>query len=161
MTLAWYRAGTVSVTNNNASVTGAGGTAWASKAREGDGFVGPDGALYEVASVNSDTSITLRTNYKGTTATGQAYGIMPAAPLSQDLYSRLIALFEMLESEINVGSVNIDGAAAEVPLAVQGDVSFEADASGNQTTILSRNSLSRQALLVLATALAPRARVGF
>ncbi|WP_342640949.1 hypothetical protein [Rhodoligotrophos ferricapiens] len=161
MAWAWYRAGTVSVTANSDAVTGAGGTQWAAgNVKAGDAFIGPDGKIYEIEAVASDTSIKLRTDYQGTTASGQQYAMAPFAPMTQAVYSKLVELLNQLAGELNVGSVKIGGAATEVALAVLGDVSLEADDSGNQITTLSRNSVSRAALLMLATAMAPRARVG-
>ena len=72
---AWYRVGTVNVTNGNPSVTGV-LTAWISQVKAGDEFVGPDGITYEVAAdPTSNTALTLATNYLGATASGQAYAI--------------------------------------------------------------------------------------
>lgn len=69
-----YREGTVAVTNGSATVTGS-ATGWDSQVKPGDEFEGPDGALYEVAAVNSNTSITIAETYAGSTASGQSYAI--------------------------------------------------------------------------------------
>lgn len=67
--MTWYNTGTVAVTNNNATVTGT-GTAWVANGAAGMGWRGPDRAIYEVTSVNSDTQLTLATAYQGSTASG-------------------------------------------------------------------------------------------
>lgn len=72
----WYRTGTVAVTNGSVTVTGT-GTAFIANVRVGAAFVGPDGRVYEVASVVSNTVLTLETVYLGSTQTGQAYAIQP------------------------------------------------------------------------------------
>lgn len=77
--MAWYRAGTASVTNGSASVTGA-LTAWLSQASPGDAFVGQDGKDYEIATITSNTALTLATAYSGSTASGQSYAIKPVSP---------------------------------------------------------------------------------
>lgn len=86
--MAWYRTGTVSVTNGSTTVTGS-GTLWVANAVAGYGINLPDGRLYEIASVNSNTSITLGTAYLGSTASGQAYSIAPLrgpeVKLAQDI----------------------------------------------------------------------------
>lgn len=86
--MAWYRTGTVSVTNGSATVTGS-GTLWVANAVAGYGIVLPDGRLYEIASVNSNTSLTLAVAYLGSTASGQAYAIAPLrgpeVKLAQDI----------------------------------------------------------------------------
>jgi hypothetical protein len=66
-TQAPYNAGTVLVTQGSASVTGT-GTAWvANNVGPGNFFAGPDGALHRIASVASNTSLTLADNYQGPT----------------------------------------------------------------------------------------------
>ena len=74
--MAWYSAGTVSVTNNSATVTGS-GTAWVANAQASEGIWLPDGRLYEIVSINSDTSLTISPNYLGTSQSGQVYRIVP------------------------------------------------------------------------------------
>ncbi|MBN9674651.1 hypothetical protein [Salipiger bermudensis] len=74
--MAWYSAGTVSVTNGSATVTGS-GTAWVANAQASEGIWLPDGRLYEIVSINSDTSLTISPNYLGTTQSGQVYRIVP------------------------------------------------------------------------------------
>jgi hypothetical protein len=56
--MAWYRTGTISLTNGSTAVTGS-GTAWISNAAVGEALLAPDGKLYEIANIASDTSITL------------------------------------------------------------------------------------------------------
>lgn len=75
----WYRAGTVAVASGSKTVTGT-GTQWQNLifgVAPGVTFYGPDGKPYEIDTVNSNTSLTLVTNYSGTTASGQAYAIDP------------------------------------------------------------------------------------
>lgn len=75
----WYRAGTVAVTSGSKTVTGT-GTQWQNLifgVAPGVTFYGPDGKPYEIDTVNSNTSLTLATNYSGATASGQAYAIDP------------------------------------------------------------------------------------
>ncbi|MFL1495729.1 hypothetical protein ACI77E_30595, partial [Pseudomonas antarctica] len=43
----------------------------------GDSFIGPDGATYELANVASSTVISILPPYKGPTVSGAAYAIMP------------------------------------------------------------------------------------
>ena len=72
----WYRAGTISVTNGNTTVTGT-GTAWVEAVRQGDALIAPDGRSYEIASVDSNTGLTLVQGYLGSTASAQDYAIQP------------------------------------------------------------------------------------
>lgn len=77
----WYNDGTVAVTNGSTTVTGT-GTAWGSNTvSPGDAFHGPDGRAYPVASIVSDTEITLQIAYDNSTATGADYSIQPTRGL--------------------------------------------------------------------------------
>lgn len=71
----WFSEGTVTVTNGNAVVTGV-GTKF-SNCRSGDMFVGPDNGIYQLINPSSDTSISISPPYRGATAAGAAYGIVP------------------------------------------------------------------------------------
>jgi hypothetical protein len=74
--MSWTRIGTVSVTNNSNAVVGT-GTAFLTNSRIGDAFLGPDGVLYEVINVGSDTAISISPNYKGATNASAAYALIP------------------------------------------------------------------------------------
>jgi hypothetical protein len=103
--MAWYRTGTVSVTNNNATVTGS-GTSWVGNVEVGEGFWGPDGKLYEITAVNSATSLTISPNYLGTTQSGQTYWIAPTQSYLRDLAasaSSLITTYSAALSNLTNG----------------------------------------------------------
>lgn len=68
-----YSTGTVKVINGSSTVTGT-GTAWLANVDAGMLFRLPgENRLYVVASVTSDTQLTIRDNYEGVNAEGQAY----------------------------------------------------------------------------------------
>ena len=70
-----YKTGTATVTNNSPTVTGS-GTLWLANVTAGDSFtVAGDGVMYDVASVDSDTQVTLSMAYAGVTAAGAVYAI--------------------------------------------------------------------------------------
>ena len=73
----WYTDGEASPTNGSTTVTGK-GTYWSSAGlNPGDMMTFDNGAtFYEVAAVNSDTSITLGRAYGGNTSSGIAYAIV-------------------------------------------------------------------------------------
>lgn len=72
----WLRGGTVAVTNGSTTVVGTNAD-FAANSRIGDAFVGPDGINYEIGNVASATVISIIPAYKGPTASGVAYAIMP------------------------------------------------------------------------------------
>lgn len=93
--MAWYDAGTVKVTANSTTVMGT-GTKWLAGARQGEAFVAPDGRLYEVLNIASDTSLTLTKLYRGATATGQPYALAPMQGYVKELADRAAELLPAL-----------------------------------------------------------------
>ena len=73
----WFRDGTIGATPGSKEITGS-GTYWKSAGlNPGDMLeVNNSGVLLEIASINSDTSITLANAYQGTAVTGAAYAIV-------------------------------------------------------------------------------------
>ena len=96
--MAWYDAGTVTVTANSAIVTGA-GTKWLGGARQGEAFVAPDGRLYEVLNIASDTSLTLTQAYRGTSSSAQKYALAPTQGYVKELADRVAALINLSHEE--------------------------------------------------------------
>ena len=70
-----YSTGLSSVTNGSPTVTGS-NTLWLANVSAGDSFtIASTGVMYDVASVDSDTQITLSVAYAGVTAAGAVYAI--------------------------------------------------------------------------------------
>lgn len=69
-----YSTGTVTVTNGSAVVTGS-GTSWSANVDAGMLFLVGAARLYVVASVDSNTQITLADAYEGTTGAGTSYSL--------------------------------------------------------------------------------------
>lgn len=83
MTTAFYRTGTVAVTQNSKVVTGT-GTNWTTgptKPLAGDVFIF-NNKMYEIDSVVSDTEIRLYRNFEDSTASSKSYAIMRNASLN-------------------------------------------------------------------------------
>lgn len=85
--LEWYRSGTVSVTKGSTNITGAGTTWKRIGIKTGDIFSLGGEKLYEVQTVNSDTSITLKTPFAETSVASANYVIIRnfAATLTAEL----------------------------------------------------------------------------
>lgn len=77
-----HATGTVNITNGTTALTGI-GTAWTTRGIIQTQQVELGGAWYQIASVNSDTSITLATTYTGTTLAGGAYSIRRTFSLAE------------------------------------------------------------------------------
>ncbi len=103
--MAWYRNGTVAVTNGSATVTGT-GTDFVGNTSIGEVFLGPDGRVYEIATVVSATQLTIVPAYQGGTAGAQAYGIQPTSSFARDLalgVSQLLNTFGAVRDGIGQG----------------------------------------------------------
>lgn len=114
--MTWYRTGTVAVTNGSATVTLTGGDALANIFPD-DGFIGPDGKTYGIATIGGAGSFTLQTNYGGPTASGQAYGIIPVADYVQlrdqiEAVNTLITAYQTIAINAGVGLFAPGSAAA-------------------------------------------------
>ncbi|USY23937.1 hypothetical protein NIZ92_11440 [Alcaligenes sp. 1735tsa3] len=140
--MAWYDAGTVKVTLNSATVTGT-GTQWLAGARQGEAFVAPDGRLYEVLNVASDTSLTLTKPYIGATATGQKYALAPMQGYVKELADRAAELLPVL-SEIGTaakGTVTTETTDATVGRVARiGDWGLGANAGVAADVVVLNNS---------------------
>ena len=111
--MTWYRAGTVTVTNNSPTVIGA-GTDFVSNVDAGDAFRGPDGRTYEIARVVSATELTLGEVYVSGTAGGQSYAIQPTPDRVGDLANAtadLVRNFSAVRDGVGRGLFG-DGTAA-------------------------------------------------
>ncbi len=108
--MAWYKVGTISVTNNSTTVEGV-GTAWVGAVLRGEGVVMPNGVLYEIDLVNSGTSITLARPYTGPTTSGQSYSICPIQDYIKLLASQAAELVNAVNDTVagvfGVGSVGL------------------------------------------------------
>lgn len=93
----WYRTGTASFTNGNAAVTGS-GTAWNANIARGEALLGPDGRLYEILSIGSDTALTLGSPYLGSTVAGAAYAVAPTQAYLRDLAAQAATLVNSYSS---------------------------------------------------------------
>jgi hypothetical protein len=111
--MAWYRAGTVSVTSGSAVVTGA-NTDFVSNTQQGEAFLGPDGRTYEIATVISATQIFLTTAYQGSTAGAAGFAIMPTSSFARDLAlgaAELLNTFASVRDGVGAGLIQ-DGTTA-------------------------------------------------
>ena len=115
--MAWYKSGTCSVTNGSTTVTGT-GTAWVDNVRIGsDGFVGPDGLLYEILKVVSSTEIILAVAYKGTTAASGRYAVAPIQGYTKELADKAAALIDQFSDAEATAASSASAAASSASAA--------------------------------------------
>lgn len=98
--MAWYRTGTIALTNGGATVTGT-GTAFTANAKVGDALHAPDGRAYEITAIASATSLTIAPAYLGTTASGQAFAIQPTRGLTVEFNESATALLAAIQSYVD------------------------------------------------------------
>lgn len=96
---AWYRQGTIALTNASTAITGT-LTGWTNQVKAGDALLAPDGKWYEIAAdAASNTALTLVTAYAGSTASGQSYAInrcSTAWGAPSSVPTQIAALLQML-----------------------------------------------------------------
>ena len=115
--MAWYKSGTCSVTSGSPTVTGT-GTAWVDNVRIGsDGFVGPDGLLYEISKVVSATEIVLAVAYKGTTAASGRYAVAPIQGYTKELADKAAALIDQFSDAEATAASSASAAASSASAA--------------------------------------------
>lgn len=125
-TLGSYMTGTVTVVNGSTAVTGS-GTLWSQIVCEGDILTLDDSKLYFVASVNSDTSLTLDKPYAESSGSGKSYRIIlnTAAHFPSDVAAKveraladLPAMVEDVENSYVPRSwTSSTGGAGKIPIA--------------------------------------------
>ena len=101
--LEWYKTGTVNITQGSPNVTGV-GTQWVTTGvKKGDMFTVDDTRGYEIASVASNTSITLVKPFQGASGNAQNYAIIRnwAATMTAELAARVAELVNKYESYID------------------------------------------------------------
>lgn len=167
-----HTTGTVTVTNGSPTVTGL-GTAWVTRGIHfKNWFKGPDGVWHDILSVDSNTQITLSTNYSGATLGGQAYTIKRTFELSATRPAFTQRINDDLYVAGNVGegfvSSNVSGGAvlkvaraydgtktsfspADVTyiLGAQRAIESGVDFTGNDLVILGFGALSDGRLVVV------------
>lgn len=81
-----YTTGTISITNGSATITGS-GTSWntTSNVELGEYIRLPDTKWYRITAIGSNTSMTIETEYTGSTQSGQSYTISPWGEVLGDL----------------------------------------------------------------------------
>ncbi|RMV39441.1 tail fiber domain-containing protein [Pseudomonas syringae group genomosp. 3] len=130
----WYKAGTVSVTQNSNAVIGT-NTAFIANGRVGDGVRLPDGGWYEVTNIASDTAISISPNYQGATNGAGGYALAPLQGYVKDSADALRALVSRFGAQLaalgTTGNYDIlpvakggtgatDGASALTSLGMKG-----------------------------------------
>ena len=112
--MAWYKTGTVSIVSGATSVS-ATGTTFATNARVGDGFRGPNGQWYEILNIASDTVLGIYPAYAGPTiSNSSSYMIAPLQGYNKETADRLRAITDSIsdlftDSMVDGGNISLSG----------------------------------------------------
>lgn len=120
--MTWHRDGTVDVTNGSPTITGT-ATGWVGAVSIGDAMHLPDGKVYEITDVVSNTSVTVTPAYLGATAAAQGYAIQPTRGIVQQFNTSATALLAAVQAHVDgalAGKFG-DGAAGTPGIAFASD----------------------------------------
>lgn len=101
--MSWETTGTVKVTKSGTNVAGT-NTLFSVKSRIGDAFIGPDGALYEISNIVSDTLLTISPAYLGATADGASYKIAPIRGYQKLAADRLYHIVNTIDDTVSIAT---------------------------------------------------------
>ena len=134
--MAWYKAGTASVTNGSGAVVGV-NTEFLQNCKSGDMFTVDKSRFYEILSVADDTHLTLAEGYAGGTDATSAYSIIPnfTNTLNAEIAMSVIALVAKYEAWVEgtfPGAFEIDASGDLRPVEnIVSDVNWEYDGNGD------------------------------
>ena len=126
--MSWYKSGTVSVAQNSNAVIGT-GTAFIANGRVGDAFIGPDGVLYEVTNIASDTAMSIAPNYKGATNAAGTYVLAPMQGYVKDTADALREASVQVAGALDGLEASVDEAAASAATATNAKIEVEQNAT--------------------------------
>lgn len=136
----YYATGTASIANGATAVTGV-GTSWLAAIRAGDLFGTHKGMPVRIASVNSNTSLTLAYGWSGTTQSGAAYEIQ-LTPRTVGVQEAVLALLEELSNGNLSAIAGLTSAANKLPYYTGAGTAALADLSSFARTLLDDGSAS-------------------
>lgn len=99
--MAWYKTGTINLTNNSDIVTG-NGTQFTNSIKRGD-MLKIGNSLYELDGVVNSTQLKLVQPYSGTTSSNTAYAIIPTQATTQELNDKVTDLVDIVGDLIENG----------------------------------------------------------
>lgn len=124
--MSWEKTGTVSVVQLTTTVNGT-GTAFASTARAGDAFLGPDGRWYEVINVVSDVLLSIAPAYQGVTVARSGYSLAPLQGYVKSAADRLRTLVDEFGDKL--GSMGTTGNYETLPISKGGTGAADSDSA--------------------------------
>lgn len=138
--MAWYSAGTITATNNNSVITGA-GTAFLANVCVGDGItIAGSTTIHEVTNVASDTQLTINPVYPGTTGASKTYAAVPVQGYVKSLADQakqLILTFSTVGAASSVNALaGITGAADQLPYFTSGTTMWTTPFSATARSLL-------------------------
>ncbi|SIR06932.1 hypothetical protein [Pseudacidovorax sp. RU35E] len=130
--MAWYRTGTIALTNGSALVNGT-GTAWVANALPGD-ILSVPGAVLEVKRIVSDTQLELVLPYGGATAAGVSYALVPTqgyVPTALQTMQQILSEFGDIWQAWHAGDLQGRGLVLKGAVAAVSDLPAEGNTAGD------------------------------
>lgn len=118
----WYSTGTVNVKQGSTNVAGV-GTNWANAGlKVGDIFTIDKSRLYQIAAINSNTSLSLQEAYQGATGSSQVYFVIRnfAGTMQAQIAAQVSELVNKYESYIDTELKQITGPAGPTSFPYRG-----------------------------------------
>jgi hypothetical protein len=157
----WVDNGTVTVNNGSATVVGVGTTFLDKNVLSGYAFRGPNGILYEIQSVNSNTNITLAENYVGTSGSGQGYAIIQTTyAFAANIINRVQALIAAIEAGIATPTLRVGSPATPGVVSAFKGLRHVFENAGDVTLDVMKAALSNTAYLRWFTGATNTAQMG-
>jgi len=104
--MAWYKTGTITMTQNSTAVVGV-GTDFLKNVVVGSMLLAPNGVGYEIASITDSLNLQLGAPYQGPTISGASYSIVPTQsyiPQLTQMATTLLNTFGPLRDAYNAGA---------------------------------------------------------
>lgn len=147
--MAWYRTGTITVTNGSPVVTGLGVNWTSPEVLPGYTLQMADGTNYEILELNGSSQLTLAENYTGVTNAAAAYKIVPTAGANVELHKAITTLRTWVrEEQFSTNMLEADAKATPVDADSVGVVDSEDENKLKRVSLASLRTLLVGAMVV-------------
>lgn len=159
----WIRTGNVNVTSASDVVNGGSSAPnfITNGVKPGYMFRGPDGVLYEIETVVSETQLTLVSNYLGSTLTNQSYVIIQlSAAAYSEVLNQVIELLTLFRTSVSLTTLKVGSPTETAAMAAFLGTLFSVESTGDLRAYLSKNATGDDVWVEFAVAKSGRARLG-
>lgn len=159
----WARTGNVNVTNASTTVNGGSSAPnfITNGVKPGYMFRSADGVMYEIATVVSETQLTLVSNYLGSTLTNQSYVIIQlSAAAYSEVLAQVIALLNLFKTSVSLTTLKVGSPTETAAMAAFLGTLFSVESTSDLRAYFSKNAIGDDLWIEWAVANSGRARMG-